>query len=60
VVKSLGLIPRNAQAKAARNLNAPLLTSLWAAGLSFSRCHFERRVSATAYHCTITYALMIT
>ena len=25
-------------------LTAPLLTTLWAAGLSFAKCHFERRV----------------
>ena len=35
---------RNAQAKAAANLQRPLLAPLWAAGLSFSRCHAERRV----------------
>jgi len=39
-----GGVPRNSQAKAARNLEAPVLTSLWAAGLSFARCHFEKRV----------------
>jgi hypothetical protein len=44
VIKSVGNVPRNSQAKAARMLTAPLLTTLWAAGLSFSRCHFERRV----------------
>ena len=44
VIKSTGLVPRNSQAKAARMLKAPLLTTVWAAGLSFARCHFERRV----------------
>lgn len=37
-------IPRNSQAKAARMLRKPALTTIWAAGLSFGRCHFERRV----------------
>ena len=35
---------RNMQAKAARLLEKPKLTTLWAAGLSFSRCHAERAV----------------
>lgn len=35
---------RNEQAKAARELVEPKLTTLWAAGLSFSKCHAERRV----------------
>ena len=35
---------RNQQAKAARNLKRPKLTTLWAAGLSFSKCHAERAV----------------
>lgn len=35
---------RNMQAKAARNLRKPKLTTLWAAGLSFARCHAERAV----------------
>jgi len=35
---------RNMQAKAARNLKRPKLTTLWAAGLSFSKCHAERVV----------------
>lgn len=35
---------RNMQAKAARNLLKPKLTTLWAAGLSFARCHAERAV----------------
>lgn len=35
---------RNMQAKAARNLVRPKLTTLWAAGLSFARCHAERTV----------------
>ena len=34
----------NHQASAAANLNKPLLAPLWAAGLSFSRCHAERDV----------------
>jgi len=33
---------RNMQAKAARNLKRPKLTTLWAAGLSFAKCHAER------------------
>ena len=32
------------QAKAARLLGRPKLTTLWAAGLSFARCHAERAV----------------
>ena len=35
---------RNQQAKAARNLARPKLSTLWAAGLAFSKCHAERRV----------------
>ena len=34
----------NAQASAAANLEFPIMTPLWAAGLSFSRCHAERNV----------------
>ena len=37
---------RNAQAGAAANLVTPALCKLWAAGLSFSRCHAERLVPA--------------
>eukprot|EP00419_Tripos_fusus_P009858 CAMPEP_0172669598 /NCGR_PEP_ID=MMETSP1074-20121228/9778_1 /TAXON_ID=2916 /ORGANISM="Ceratium fusus, Strain PA161109" /LENGTH=475 /DNA_ID=CAMNT_0013486399 /DNA_START=68 /DNA_END=1495 /DNA_ORIENTATION=- len=39
-------IVRNDQASAAANLEQPLLGKLWAAGLSFSRCHAERDVPA--------------
>eukprot|EP01062_Namystynia_karyoxenos_P019365 TRINITY_DN17276_c0_g1_i1.p1 TRINITY_DN17276_c0_g1~~TRINITY_DN17276_c0_g1_i1.p1 ORF type:complete len:610 (+),score=139.31 TRINITY_DN17276_c0_g1_i1:54-1883(+) len=35
---------RNAQARAAANLERPILAPLWAAGLSFARCHAERDV----------------
>jgi len=35
---------RNAQASAAANLEVPILSPLWAAGLSFHRCHAERNV----------------
>lgn len=35
---------RNDQASAAANLEVPILTPLWAAGLSFHRCHAERSV----------------
>jgi hypothetical protein len=41
IIVSASLFP---QAKAARMLTGPVLTTLWAAGLSFARCHFERRV----------------
>ena len=34
----------NGRAKAAANLQRPILAPLWAAGLSFSRCHAEKRV----------------
>merc|ERR1711871_1344628 len=34
----------NEQALAAANLQYPLLAPLWAAGLSFARCHAERNV----------------
>jgi len=34
----------NGQARAAANLARPLLAPLWAAGLSFSKCHAERIV----------------
>jgi len=34
----------NGRASAAANLERPLLAPLWAAGLSFSRCHAERNV----------------
>ncbi len=37
-------IVSNCQAKAAANLDRPLLAPLWAAGLSFSKCHAERVV----------------
>ena len=37
------------QAKAARLLKKPKLTTLWAAGLSFSRCHAERTVPYDPY-----------
>ena len=40
---------RNMQAKAARLLKKPKLTTLWAAGLSFSRCHAERAVPYDPY-----------
>jgi hypothetical protein len=39
----LGLV-RNGQAGAAANLERPALTPLWAAGLSFMRCHAETNV----------------
>lgn len=39
-------VVRNDQASAAANLERPLLGKLWAAGLSFSRCHAERDVPA--------------
>ena len=35
---------RNCQAKAAANLEKPILAPLWAAGMSFARCHAERDV----------------
>lgn len=35
---------RNGRAKAAANLKYPIIAPLWAAGLSFSRCHAEKRV----------------
>ena len=34
----------NSRAKACANLDAPILSILWAAGLSFSRCHAEQLV----------------
>ena len=34
----------NGQARAAANLERPMIAPLWAAGLSFSRCHAERNV----------------
>jgi len=40
---------RNAQAGAAANLKTPALCKLWAAGLSFSRCHAEQLVGADPY-----------
>ena len=40
---------RNQQAKAARNLVEPKLSPLWAAGLSFSKCHAERVVKNDPY-----------
>jgi len=36
--------PANTRATAARWLGAPILAPLWAAGLSFSKCHAEIRV----------------
>jgi len=39
-------VVRNDGASAAANLERPLLGKLWAAGLSFSRCHAERDVPA--------------
>lgn len=44
-IQGPGLV-RNAQAGAAANLVVPALCKLWAAGLSFSRCHAERLVPA--------------
>lgn len=44
-VVSPGIV-RNEQASAAAGLTRPLMTALWGAGLSFSRCHAERRVPA--------------
>jgi hypothetical protein len=41
-----GGIANNAQASAAANLQRPCLSKLWAAGLSFGRCHAERDVPA--------------
>ena len=35
---------RNGQARSVANLDRPVLAPLWAAGLSFSRCHAELRV----------------
>ena len=37
-------VVRNSIAKAAANLERPLLAPLWAAGLSFGRCHADRLV----------------
>ncbi|GBG27229.1 Skp1-protein-hydroxyproline N-acetylglucosaminyltransferase [Hondaea fermentalgiana] len=42
-IRSGGFIS-NKQAGAAANLERPLIAPLWAAGLSFSRCHAERWV----------------
>jgi hypothetical protein len=39
--RSTGGILRNAIAAAAANLPRPKLTTIWAAGLSFSKCHAE-------------------
>ena len=39
-----GGLPRNEQAIEADNFETPKLTPLWGAGLSFSKCHAERRV----------------
>mmetsp|Transcript_1306 Transcript_1306/g.1907 ORF Transcript_1306/g.1907 Transcript_1306/m.1907 type:complete len:470 (+) Transcript_1306:164-1573(+) len=39
-----GALVRNAQASAVANLEQPVLAPLWAAGLSFSKCHAERKV----------------
>ena len=36
----------NSQAAAAAGLTRPMMSSLWAAGLSFSKCHAERHVPA--------------
>jgi len=44
-MSSQGMIS-NHQASAAANLQHPILAPLWAAGLSFSRCHAERNVGA--------------
>jgi hypothetical protein len=38
------LILRNGQASAAAGLTRPILGPLWAAGLSFMKCHAERNV----------------
>mmetsp|Transcript_25767 Transcript_25767/g.33774 ORF Transcript_25767/g.33774 Transcript_25767/m.33774 type:complete len:578 (+) Transcript_25767:143-1876(+) len=38
-----GDMPRNEQAKACRTLSEPKLTTVWAAGLSFLKCHGERQ-----------------
>ncbi len=35
---------RNDKAKAAANLQEPILSNLWSAGFSFSKCHAERKV----------------
>ena len=40
---------RNQQAKAARNLARPKLSTLWAAGVAFSKCHAEREVPYDPY-----------
>lgn len=37
-------VVHNERARAAANLQRPILAPLWAAGLSFSRCHAERNV----------------
>jgi hypothetical protein len=37
-------MPRNGRARRIRNMRAPKLTNLWAAGLSFSLCDAERNV----------------
>jgi hypothetical protein len=37
-------IPRNTIAAAAYRLDRPKLTNLWGAGMSFAKCHAERRV----------------
>jgi len=48
--RSLGNgVVRNDGASAAANLERPILGKLWAAGLSFSRCHAERDVPADPY-----------
>ena len=38
-----GLV-RNDKAKAAANLQEPIISNLWSAGFSFSKCHAERKV----------------
>ena len=43
-VWGLNDIVRNGDAKAAVWLTRPKLTPLWGAGMSFSKCHAERRV----------------
>jgi len=42
-IQGFGIVA-NRQAMAARNLQRPIIAPLWAAGLSFSKCHLEKRV----------------
>ena len=49
---NLGL-PRNQQASSAKNLHRPALSTLWAAGFSFSKCHAEIMVPNDPYLCNI-------